>query len=981
VLTAVSTATTPAYQWSLNGTAIGGATNGSYTATAGGAYTVAITDQATGCNSAISSSVSLTINAQPTAIVITPSAPAVCVGSSTTLSLTGGNIINPGTLALIENFNNSAPTWTIANGQTSPVAANWSFRNAPLTYASPNGEGSFTNFSTPNGGKFILAVADAGGNGSTTNTVISSPVFNTTNFTSANLVIEHAYKYSAPNEAKIEVSTNGGTSWTTLKTYTASEGSTGNNAQVAKKDTISMAGYLNQTNLRIRFNYLSNYGFWWLIDNAIVIGTQEVPTTYAWTPSATLNTSTGTTVIATPTAQTTYTVTATSQYGCTRTQDVTATMITRPTASISGTGIYCAGQTSTTSLSIAVTGSGPWSGTLSNGQSFSGSSSPIAVSVAPTSTTTYTVATLSDASCTAISSDLSGSALVTINPIPAAPTATVVNPTCATGTGTINVTSPLGAGFTYSIGGAFQSSTAFAGVNPGTVTLSVNNVYGCASAATTSVVVPAQPFIPTTPAAPTGIANVCPYVGNGTVLTYRVAAVPGATSYTWSLPPYVSLVGQPASTTITTVAGLTNSIDVVLSSDFISPGSAYKQIRVRASSICGTSAQSVFYLTAVRPTTPSAITASTSFICPNIGTNVPVIYRIPKVASTSSYVWELTTNGVPTTTATLTNLYSGANDTAVSITFASGFTTSVLSVYSVNDCGTSANSRTFTIVRANPSTPSLISGPSNACEYIGTAAQTATYFVSAVSGVDTYTWTLPVGATNVTGQGTNTVSFKYPAGYTGGTISVTAGNGCGTSTSRSLNVRVLAAAIPSQIDVINVSTCPNRVYSYTIAGLPSNATSVVWNIPAGATLVSGQGTTSITVAYPSTAVVGSVIVQALNNCSLSSPRESKVKLGACASGFTSGNPYTKPTTVTTPSADMQVKLFPNPSTTNFNLQVITAGTEEITVRLLDVEGRFIQSVKVAPYQTVSFGSELKAGPYMVEVRQGKKVTTTRVIKF
>jgi len=225
------------------------------------------------------------------------------------------------------------------------------------------------------------------------------------------------------------------------------------------------------------------------------------------------------------------------------------------------------------------------------------------------------------------------------------------------------------------------------------------------------------------------------------------------------------------------------------------------------------------------------------------------------------------------------------------------------------------------------------------------------------------------------------VSFKYPAGYTGGTISVTAGNGCGTSTSRSLNVRVLAAAIPSQIDVINVSACPNRVYSYTITGLPSNATSLVWNIPVGATLVSGQGTTSITVAYPSTAVVGSVIVQALNNCSLSSPRESKVKLGACATGFTSGNPYTKPTTVTAPSADMQVKLFPNPSTTNFNLQVITAGTEEITVRLLDVEGRFIQSVKVTPYQTVSFGSELKAGPYMVEVRQGKKVTTTRVIKF
>src|SRR4030095_10916787 len=60
---------------------------------------------------------------------------------------------------------------------------------------------------------------------------------------------------------------------------------------------------------------------------------------------------------------------------------------------------------------------------------------------------------------------------VTVNAVPtppAAPTDTVtVQPSCAVPTGTVEVTSPLGAAFQYSIdGGAFQASTTFTGVTP-----------------------------------------------------------------------------------------------------------------------------------------------------------------------------------------------------------------------------------------------------------------------------------------------------------------------------------------------------------------------------------------------------------------------------------------------------------------------------------------------------------------------------------
>lgn len=89
---------------------------------------------------------------------------------------------------------------------------------------------------------------------------------------------------------------------------------------------------------------------------------------------------------------------------------ITVNVNDRPTAVISGSQTVCPGTS--VDVSIALTGSGPWSGTLNNGATFSGSSSPVIIPVSVTSSVTYTVATLSDAQCEATADDLSGSAVV-----------------------------------------------------------------------------------------------------------------------------------------------------------------------------------------------------------------------------------------------------------------------------------------------------------------------------------------------------------------------------------------------------------------------------------------------------------------------------------------------------------------------------------------------------------------------------------------
>ena len=323
-------ATFDIYTWSPATGVSGRAAAGySFTPTVSTVYTLTAT-QTGGTLCQNTTTYNVTVNQSPTAITITPSSASVCSnGAAQLLTASGGIVPLTAVPILTENFNLSAPSWAIVNAGTSPAISNFVYQTSPHTY-------SFSTFSTANGGAFAFANADAGGSGSTTDTKLISPTFSTVGYSSASLSFEHFYQiYFADVTVALEISTNGGSTWSTLVNYI---GTSVGSPTAPAPAVVSLNAYLGQSNLKIRYNYVSAYGFYWSIDNVVVSGSGSGQGNVIWSPTAGLFTNAAATipyagtpalsVYAKPLATQTYTTTVTTSAGCPRTNTVTVSVET-----------------------------------------------------------------------------------------------------------------------------------------------------------------------------------------------------------------------------------------------------------------------------------------------------------------------------------------------------------------------------------------------------------------------------------------------------------------------------------------------------------------------------------------------------------------------------------------------------------------------------------------------------------------------------
>lgn len=245
-------------------------------------------------------------------------------------------------------------------------------------------------------------------------------------------------------------------------------------------------------------------------------------------------------------------------------------------------------------------------------------------------------------------------------------------------------------------------------------------------------------------------------------------------------------------------------------------------------------------------------------------TSGTVTFSCATVPGAASYAWTVPAGF---------SITAGQGTTSISVSYTGTAVQAGISGQVCVSASSSCNTSASTCVQvdyqvAAPTTPGSISGPSKLCP-----TNTGVYSVTPVARATNYTWSVPAGVSIVSGQGTASINVSVSASYTGGTISLTASNVCGTSPARTKAIALNLPITPSAITGRKDGVCNTNAVTYTISPV-ANATSYTWTV-SGGTIVSGQGTTTISVNF-STFTSGSVTVRSVNGCGNSSIRSLSV---------------------------------------------------------------------------------------------------------
>jgi hypothetical protein len=852
-------------------------------------YTLTETITATGCQN--TNSVTVTINTLPT-VSVTPTTSTICIGESVNLAAsgaasyawspasglnatTGANITatpsttttymvtgtdgngcsNTATAAITVNplpSANAGSNHAICIGQSVAIGASAIAGN---TYSwSPATGLSSTSVSNPTANSTVTTtytltetITATGCQNTNTVTVTVNPLPNANAGSDATIcsgqsvaigasaVSGNTYIWSPSTGLSLSSVSNPTANPTVTTTYILTE-------------TITATGCQNTNSVTVTVNDLPTVSVApttaTICNGASVNLAASGASTYAWSPTSGLSTTTGANVTATPSASTTYTVTGTDGNGCINTVTAAITVNPLPAANAGSNQAICIRQSVVIGASAVVGNTYSWS--PSTGLSSASISNPTAN---PTLTTTYTLTE----TITATGCQNTNTVTVTVNPLPNANAGS--NVTICSGQ-SIAIGASAVAGNTYSWNPSTGLSSATVSnptANP-TVTTTYTltetiTVTGCQKTNTVTVTVLPTISNNSISAAQTICSGQAPAALTGSL----PAGGNGSYTYLWESSTTSSSTGFAAA------AGTNNGQNY-------SPASLTQTTwyRRKVTSAQCSGAQEVISA-AIQitvnpyPVAPGAISGSAT-VCQ--GQN-SVSFSVPAIANATGYVWTLPSGA---------SILSGNNTGNITVNFSTGATSGNITVYGTNACGNGPVSSNFAVtVNPLPGNPTIPSGITERCKGGGTDI-----FTTSAANATSYNWSINAGNSSISGTST-TGTVSWHAGFSGmAVIAVSATNSCGTSSVSSLNVNVITSSpntpsVPSGTATRCVGAGTD-VYTTSSSG----ATTYSWSVTgAGNTILSSGSSATVTWAagYTGTA---SVSVFATNVCGNSSSSSSSV---------------------------------------------------------------------------------------------------------
>ncbi len=572
----------------------------------------------------------------------------------------------------------------------------------------------------------------------------------------------------------------------------------------------------------------------------------------------------------------------TASNGCVSSLNKQVVVDAAPTGQISGTTSICSG--SSASLTITLTGQGPWLLNYTGASSpISISSSPYTLSVSPTTTTTYTITSLSDAKCSAAAGDMTGSATVTVNsnvtPAVTISSSDADNSICDGNSVTFSSSglsnegaSPayqwLKNGVAIPTSGTSNTYTTTALVNNDIISLQlVSNSTSCLTTNTVvsnSIQTQVNPGAPATPLAIAGDTTQCTSLTNQ---VYSITSVLNASTYTWSVP---------AGWTINSGNGTTSIVTTIGSSTGTS------NVTVTAGNGCGTSTQQLLPV-AVSSSSSNPITLSSDA---NTDAQTKCINTaITNITYSASGGSNVRFTGLPTG---VSGSYSSSTVTITGTPSVSGTYNYVVTL-TVGGCDYTKTG-TITVTAAN--TTGVASSSPTLC--INTALTSITHTTTGATGVGSAT-NLPAGVSALWSSNTITISgtptesgtFNYSIPLSGGCGSVSASGTIIVTAAKTIS---LGGGSSSTQSICLNSALSSISYSSTGAtgavfgGLPSG---VSGSYSSGTSTISGTPTVAGTFNYTvnttggcgSAAASGTITVKSLPSPATISSNNSPICAG------------------------------------------------------------------------------------------------------